>query len=174
MTSKAKSKKSDFNDLLEKLLGTESSNGFKAYHFFKRDYLYICYGVQAVYIADQYYQTRSVIKTENGKQSVTVGRKTLSHICASLLDQHFMVKIWGKPEKSASSPWEIIAEGKPGNYKQLEEEVGAVEKDATSIKFVAAVKLWEEKVFHVGIVLISTDINAIIFAEFDDTEHFSK
>jgi len=174
MSSSPKSKKVDFNDLVEKLLSLEKAETFKTFHVFKREKCYSCYDYHARQIADGYYENRNVIRIDNGLECLNMNRKTLSHVSVGLLERKFTMKIWGKPEKNlSSSSWELICEATPGNYNQLEDELGFLERDTTSSSFVAGVKL-DEKNSVVGLALMSTSINTIILTEFRDNEFFIR
>lgn len=163
---------------LVKYLSTKEKNRTsdepETYHFFRREYSFSCYCSQAVSIADEYYKTKRVVRIEQGMECVDISRKLLAKIGGSLLERLCKIAIWHKPNPSPTSSWELQLEASPGNFDKLEDELGSLEKDASSSCYSIAIAVAENNPYELGIALLSSVTRYIYLYKFRDNDEYSR
>ncbi len=173
------SKSFDFASFVKPLLQKEKEkslegNGLETVHIFRREYSYSCYGYHAIALAEEYYQTKRVVRIDQGLECLDISRKMLSTIGGSLIDRQFRIKLWYKPTPSPIGPWELKLEASQGNFSSLEEEVGKLDRDVTSSCYQAGIVMNLNNPCYVGVCLVSTVTNKIHLFEYEDNSDYTK
>jgi hypothetical protein len=116
--------KLSFAEFIKSLLMRKTEDGhLPQLHFFKQDYTYACYDIQAQMIADEFYHTRFSIKHEHGFDVLNIHKKFFQTICNNLI-ANYQIHIWHKKSSEPNSSWDLLAIGRPGNVLQLEDAIG--------------------------------------------------
>ncbi|KAJ1414120.1 muts domain V-domain-containing protein [Ochromonadaceae sp. CCMP2298] len=148
-----------------------SKEDLRTFYFFKRDWAYVSHGSQAVALAEAFYKTTSVIKYEQGLETLEVGAKLFASMMSTILEKRMGVAIWHKPTAAASCPWVRWKDASPGNLAEVEdmlpEYLGADAR--VSAPYMAAMAVTEVKgTVVVGLSLLSTSLGIIaLFDVFD-------
>jgi hypothetical protein len=154
---------------------TRDSDTPETVHVFRRDYMYSCFGYQAITIADEFLKTTRVVRHEQGIECVDISRKLMAKIGGALLDRHVQLCIWHKQDpSSASSPWEIKFSANDANFDKLEDELGALDRDITSSCFSLAVSVGDNDLSSLGVAVVSNVTKQIYLFEFKDDRDFLK
>ncbi|KAJ3325179.1 MutS-like protein [Boothiomyces sp. JEL0866] len=153
----------------EELLCVPSGKHLKLFERSNGDY-YSVHGDDALFIADSFYNTSTVLKYYDG----SVPSCSLSQLNALavmkdlLLVQGYRVEIW----KCENKDWKLSKQASPGNLKDVEE----INSEVSSSPVVMAVKV--ETVDNqkmVGVALTdATTSRSITISEFIDNEAFSN
>lgn len=102
--------------IYREIVGTSHEVQYEIFHFFFRDFTYVCHGVQSVDLATTFYHTTKVIKYEQDLETLEVGTKLFSTILQYLLSKRKKVVIW----KRVNDVYEINKQASPGNIMQVE------------------------------------------------------
>lgn len=146
-------------------------HGLPIMHFFQKDYFFLCYGYQALKIADEFYGTRQVIRVDQSLESLEINKKLMIKICERLLEQRMHVVIWNKTE---SLGWAIKVEALPGDYQDLENELGSFHRDPSNSDFIAYITFSSISQSSIGLALLSIIQNQIILIDYEDDHDFHK
>ncbi|CAG8439292.1 7439_t:CDS:10 [Ambispora leptoticha] len=139
---------------------------------------YSIHGEDALYIAQNFYKTSSVIKYLGGDVKKGIPSCTLSRLAAesflrdALLNRQMKVEIWGgEPRKNV---WKVIKRASPGNLQEFEDLLfNNAEISASPI--VLGVKLGTkdgQKI--VGVAFADASIRELGVSEFMDNELYSN
>ncbi len=163
----------DIQELLWVLQTQRRNHEQPIYHFFRREYSFSCYGWQAVSIAEEYYKTKQVLRSEYGLDCVDISRKFMRSIASSLIDKHCKLVIWHKENHSATAMWQVQMEASSGSFDILEEELGNLEMEASSSCFSACVTAFDGDPL-MGIALISVLTRRIALYKLLDDHQYSR
>jgi hypothetical protein len=147
-----------------------SSSSMRTFYFFKRDWAYLSHGSQALGLAEAFYKTTSVIKYEQGLETLEVGAKLFATMLSAILEKRMAVSIYHKPTAAASCPWVRWKEASPGNLTGVEDMLPESLGDArVSAPYLAALAITEVKgSVVVGLSLLSLSLGIIcLFDVFD-------
>lgn len=142
------------------------NKGLETLHFFRKDYGFSCYGYQANFIAETFYRTRFGIKIDQGLESLDIQRSLFRKICGKLLLE-YRIKLWNKPG-------DLQAEATLGNYRDLENEVGEIERDITDSPYIAALRVDQTNPMVWGLALISNYVNQVVLFDIADNEDYTR
>jgi DNA mismatch repair protein MSH2 len=110
-------------EFVSRLLSLRGSHKTNTFHFFEKLHTFTCYEYQALFIADEFYNTRYSIRLESGLESLSLSKMFFKKVCFQIL-QKDDVCIWGKRTKELNSPYELLAKGSPGNIRPVEDILG--------------------------------------------------
>jgi len=136
------------------------------YHFFEKEkdwVCYSCYAQQASSIAQKFYKTTSVLKKENGVDSLNISKILMSRIAKALLDENISIQWWRKQ----SDMWFKSKYASPGYSKELDFLSGVIDMESSA----AAIHIWKRGSYHIiGIAIANTSLNRLFLTEvFDET-----
>ncbi|CAI2183555.1 19637_t:CDS:10, partial [Funneliformis geosporum] len=157
-------------------LPQKSNNTIRLFERSNGDY-YSIHGDDALFIAQDFYKTSSVIKYLGGDMNKGIPSCTLSRLACdtflrdALLNKQMRIEIWVQGSKGQ---WKLVKNASPGNIQAFEDHLFSdVEISASPI--VLSVKLGmqkEQKI--VGVSFADTTIRELGVSEFIDNESFSN
>lgn len=140
------------------------------FHFFERDYSYLAYGNQATYLANNIYHTLSVIKKENGLDSISFSKKLFAKVVFTLLDSNFCIHVWRK----GTGVWEKFIEASPGNISELD-QLSGITSCQSGCGILGAVHVDDSQhPIKIGLAVANTSYNFMTIMNFSDTSDFRR
>jgi hypothetical protein len=129
--------------------------------FLSSDYFYVACGKLATTVADLYFQTRSLVRYDDGTPYLDMNKKTFSKVTSILLDNKYRLRIWDFKELTG---WICLADVTPGNTLPLLTLLGSESSSAES-ECIAAIKLSESEIGKIGISLLNMNAKLIEVAD---------
>ena len=154
-------------DSIELILQDAEDQIFNIFEKEKDWIYYSCYGQQARFIAQFFYKTSSVLKKENGMDSLIISKNLMSRIAKNLLGENISIQVW----KKQADIWCKHKFASPGHSRELDCLIGVVDIEST----IAAVHILKKGTYYLlGIAIANTSMNQLLMTELLSETNFLR